>query len=280
MPTGKQKVAQPKAGPVARHILRGPDGKDHELIVMGNAPQSIQGSRILSLLFASALVDMKMQLLRMRQERSQNHFHSNPKEDLIKIGLSFSRYLHDNTIPTALFVDRSARLGYMTLIKSWSFMYPGEKRPEIYFINPVAYTNWFGSRSAADFKKQHSYLSKRANLPIAIFDTCVHKGEAMENVVGILKGVGFEQIHACIVDPDIPVKVEGVKYFPILEEEASNGCLPFGAFDAVRKGDRFVTYPDPETRVEALQIRREISEAFRDFKLRDEFQNQRHHESR
>ena len=114
--------------------------------------------------------------------------------------------------------------------------------------------------------KQHKYLYQRSKLPVAVFDTCVHRGNTMNKVTGYLKGAGFKDIHACIVSPDIPEKAKGVKYASMLRREPDLGCTPFATLFAVTKDSGLVSHKRQDFSFppgHVMRLRNDISGVFR-----------------
>lgn len=66
-------------------------------------------------------------------------FNNGEKRDLIHIGKKLAEYVHDQGIKRVAFIDTSARPAYVCLQESWRRIYPGEKMPEVYFLNPKAH---------------------------------------------------------------------------------------------------------------------------------------------
>ncbi len=82
------------------------------------------------------------------------------REEIKDISFSLARYLHENNIQTLVLIDVKARLAYLGLIRAWAQLYPHEKRPQIYFVNPEGLDadtrfNW---KIKKDMATQHKHL--------------------------------------------------------------------------------------------------------------------------
>lgn len=96
------------------------------------------------------------------------------------------RYIHKRKIKQVVLLDRSARGAYIGVKKMWSELYPEEKPPYIYFLNPggIGY-NDDTDKFESVFK--NSYLINHKEESLLVFDTCIHDGDVMHKATNFLQ---------------------------------------------------------------------------------------------
>jgi hypothetical protein len=128
-----------------------------------------------------------------------------PKEraEIREISSSLARYLHENNIQTVVLIDVKSRLVHIGLANSWSRLYPNEKKPQIYFVNPEGFNanRRFEWKITQDLLATHKYLMQRSAERVMVFDTCIHSGGTCNSVVDALRMAGFNKIHIGCAQP-------------------------------------------------------------------------------
>lgn len=165
-------------------------------------------------------------------------------EEVIKVGLRLAGYVHDNGIKNVMFIDKSARPGYLVLRGGWHATYPNERVPGMYFINPLAIQEGHIRPGAVkSFMRTYPHLFAQRKEPILVFDSCMHSGDKMKKVVALLDSAGFWKIKKGLVQPQ-----RGSQYdekmqldFIALDSKSEFGCRPLGTERIVVKGDCFTS---------------------------------------
>jgi hypothetical protein len=263
----KSKGSGQTAG-TAVHEIRGPNGD--RVIIMGGGLIDKEALAMLPIMMARAMRDMQQMRSRLdrRMYAEEKVFGSmQARRDVAEVGIKMANYLRKNEVKSLVCVDRSARAGYMPVVKAWRMLYPDEARPEVYFINPSALGGMGWHDTERNFKMSYKYLLGNRKFPVAVLDTCIHTGRAVKSVVGSLKDVGFSDIHVCVpqLDEDATriVKSLKAKPFSILDREPCMPCLTFGGYDMVEKQTYNIISEkrcDPEPTSRSLRI--EIAEIF------------------
>jgi hypothetical protein len=270
-PRSKDKPTKSSSGPVRTFETVMPNGVRTRVIVAGPEGLDIGAMAFLPMMLERAMADMAAQLKKVAFSSRPSDtifYHPNMRKDLLDIGFNMARYLNKNKVGSLICVDRAARAGYLPVINAWRQLYPDQKRPEVYFINPEGPKHLNPYFVKSSFSRNHKYLIQRSNLPVAILDTCMHKGNSMRAIVKSLKEVGFKDIHFCIPDfddSDSPVMIEkaGAKPFSILQRRPEAPCYPFAPYDAVEKPMSVVSSKKIGAEEEAKLLRREITQIFK-----------------
>ncbi len=239
-----------------------------------------------------------MESSRFTQPEKYTYF-SNPERRKYAYELSreIAQYLHDQNIPNIILLDRSARTAWVGIDQYWKSNYKGEKRPNIYFINPDAFdvlTNYIkknkipqdyilvdklkyaatgeseimkSSRSAADaataqFAEAYRTLAEALDKPLAVYDNCTHSKYTMSLMISWLQKAGYENLHVLIGD----VSRQDRSQFQAETDETTGKrvraflCDPFGqGISGVQKGnDVFSNYNTETDRESVVRIRKEI----------------------
>jgi hypothetical protein len=180
--------------------------------------------------------------------------------------------LFNQKVNSIIFLDRSARLGYLALIKSWRKLFSPIKCPDIYFTNPDGYNTQFGKKDiksiAKEFDKSYKKLASKKHEKIMLFDTCMHSGDTLRPVLEVLKKAGYSKLLIGLTQPKDYLYRSGIKVnFSALENSPSKACYPFGRGGLLTKmGDGLICSPrkDSEARKYFLELRKEIAEIYKD----------------
>lgn len=209
------------------------------------------------------------------------------RRDMYEAFLALTHFVHDREVANMVFVDRSARPVYVGLRECWKREYPKEPRPGIYFMNTLGFMSldrtprelgYQGLRAlgtgeeqirreqprihaqvAADLQKQYKTLLVDKDLPLMVFDVCMHSGASVLPLLQTLHEAGCSKLllgtmneppFECPLAPDFC-------YFP----DGQGACHPFGPSSVVRKTIESVSSKrslDPHAAQEGLNLRREI----------------------
>lgn len=177
------------------------------------------------------MLDMMREL---QGRRDGYQFFTTPEErhELVETARRTAEYLHDNKIRNFVIMDRAARPIYIGVKEMWKKLYPNEKLPDIYFLNPTGFMNLNeaektgqtglpkgmemmysgflkgndlgqGIRSQAeieyDFMKTFQRMLANRNEPTLLFDTCIHSGDSVGNVQTTLRNLGFANLKLGLV---------------------------------------------------------------------------------
>ncbi|MCL1876424.1 hypothetical protein FWF74_00020, partial [Candidatus Saccharibacteria bacterium] len=173
-------------------------------------------------------------------------FVRNRKEIILKTGEVVCDFVYSRGIPRIIFLDRAARNGAVVVDETWKQRYPDQTPPQLVHVNPRGFdlpelrmvyesgrkyhaTHGGSVRLAREIQEQGLIT----NDPVLIFDTCMHNGVTMDEVVyglvdngqsDILTGVfNAYNIRRGIDPPDLVI------------DKKSNICHPFG----MNKYDRY-----------------------------------------
>ena len=184
-------------------------------------------------------------------------------ENLFLATRSLTSYLHDEEIKALILIDRSARPTWIAVNEYWKAVYPEEKIPDIYFINPNGFklerdvlqkdiiqakennSPWanLGKRSFDEIVNDFVDSYKRLVLlhkddPVLLFDTCIHDGYTLRPILRVFEDVGFSDIRSGVVHtkgrPVLPMSLvtnDGFKFC---------SCYSFGKDRSVKKSDSSV----------------------------------------
>lgn len=179
--------------------------------------------------------------------------------------------MHKNIIPNVVLPDRNARPAGIALITAWHHLYPNERVPNVYFINPDALSNDKFTKRLEEFKRVHKYLARSYREPVMIFDTCLHSGQTVGSVYGILKLAGFREIYTGFAQPPVSfLRRENLPpiSFMALPIGCYEFCQPFGKDRLVRKGNSLVSRRNRRIMFfdgnikNSYELRRDVSNTF------------------
>ncbi len=201
------------------------------------------------------------------KEKIEYTIYSSPAErlELIYMGLELAEFARSCEVKNAIFLDTSARLGWIGLNKMWPVVTKdNEEKPELpqsYFINPYFYiqeddleTSWMqqhlmdgaqailgndidlvehylhqrDSRAIeVQFAEEMRHLVSRKKERTMIVDTCSHSGMSLQGTTDFLEKMGFEDL--------LTVTAEVADYsdeyeadFNLLPRFALTSCYPWG----------------------------------------------------
>ncbi len=166
-------------------------------------------------------------------------------DDVRQSAKALAQYLHDSGIGTVVFIDRGARPAAAALGEVWRSMYPEEKTPGRYFINPVPARMHF-RMTREGFGKAHPYLAGKRGETVLLFDMCMHTGNGtLAAVAKKLKSVGFTDLKLGLVHNGVlprfnlhrPPKVD----FYASASKPRAGCYPFGFQWIAEKGSGIIS---------------------------------------
>lgn len=101
-----------------------------------------------------------------------------------------ANYAHDNDIDAIFLIDRAARNAHFGIRHHWNQMFPGEKRPDIYFTDPESYVASNSVSLAKLFRKSYPNLKEGSN--VLVYDACIHTGRTIRPFLITLEEAGFE----------------------------------------------------------------------------------------
>lgn len=187
------------------------------------------------------------------------------RKELSQIGNNLARFIFENNIKSIVFLDRSARFGYLVLRGAWKNKYPDIPLPKIYFTNPDGYNQKERNilEILDEFQTRYKKLYASKNEPVMIFDTCMHEGKTMGRVYDFLKNAGFQEVFVGLTQPkDSDYKKNKQKVdFCGLKEEPTFHCYPFRRYSEIKKSkESIICSKDPYIipgRVS--QLRKELS---------------------
>lgn len=192
------------------------------------------------------------------------------RNEVVKIATSLARYLHDNSIESIVFIDSAARPASLALSKAWSHLYPKEKKPGMYFINPMGLDSERREDDVdQEFRLIHKNLTENIDKPVLIFDVCVHTGTSMNSVIKALRLVGFQKIFTGSAQPAFACNCHNEPSnlqldFIALQGRALMRGVPFGKDKWVDRDEgKIISRRDFQNNFEhSLQIRGEITSIF------------------
>jgi hypothetical protein len=218
------------------------------------------------------------------------------REEFVEIGRRVCEFLKVNEIKKVIFVDRSARPGYITVLENWKIMYPHEELPEIYFMNPkgfrsiedvqmdfdVLVNDKFNALAKndldepplvrsedeieKDLKNTYKRLFENEDRKVLLFDNCIHSGDSVRPMLKSLTKSGLD-VSLGLVSQNVegePMKADLI----VLDHTPDGACYPFDKDQLVEKTYTSVhSLPslDPEKRILSKQIRREIKRAVQEY---------------
>ena len=197
------------------------------------------------------------------------YFNSNmEREEVVKIGYNLARYLAKNKIENIIFLDRSARPGYIALKKAWKKEYPHIASPNVYFTNPEGYnTNNRNIKEIAnEFNTIYTKLASNKGAKIMLFDVCMHSGNTVKPILDSLKEAGYNNIIVGLTQPkDSGYSCAQKVDFLALNQGSINICYPFMRDNIIEKNRTCIVslknknHGDIE---DSLNLRKEITSLF------------------
>jgi hypothetical protein len=225
-------------------------------------------------------------------------FFENPesRKEVYEFSAAIAEYLKQESITNLVIVDRSSRPLYIGVIEYWRKKFPGESRPNIYFVNPKGFkssdaqsnsellkANSIGrnkgdidesiylARAQQDIKDEfissYSKLYEDRDNPVLIFDTCIHSGDTLASVVDIFEQLGFEDARVGSVNqarPESKVQTD----FHITDLDPKKGCYPFDRDRMIEKTFEHVysrPTQDSVKRSASIAIRKEIKKIMQEY---------------
>ena len=217
------------------------------------------------------------------------------RRDLVEYSKEIAEYLRSEGIQNLVIIDRSSRPLYLGVREYFHAYYPHEKMPNIYFMNPKGFKSkedltpeeiediirdcaWKSDAEEAphqvrsneqimcEFQDTYKRLMADKKEPVLVFDTCIHRGRALESVKRALDNSGFSDIRIGSVNPADPgakVKTD----FYITTKRPEKGCYPFDRDRIIEKTFDHVyskKTTDPHKRTRSIQLRKEIKKIIRD----------------
>lgn len=125
------------------------------------------------------------------------HFRKTEQQErVVRTAEALVDYIHKNKINNLVLVDKATRPVYLGVVKVWRKLFPDEKRPNIYFVNPLGFElgNRAADKVAQDLRNNQPYLCRDIESPLLIFDVCVHSGKTMSEVRSGFNAEGFSKI--------------------------------------------------------------------------------------
>jgi len=220
------------------------------------------------------------------------HFESKyHRERAYEAAARLTEYLREHQIANVMFVDRAARAAWVGVHEYWKTHFPEEKRPGFYFINPDVFNGsvkkFFHTRDPKqaphdpaltegiqsiieqvdeEFTNTYTELSTQKDLPLMIYDTCLHTGRTIYPLTKLLEAQGFTKVEVAtasaakdgaLLQSNNEVVMDGVGM-----------CDPFGYGDfqgvAMTEGS-LLSRPDAiSQRRGAAALRKEIRQIIRD----------------
>lgn len=199
------------------------------------------------------------------------------RQELFDYCKKVAEYLHDEGIADLVIIDRSSRPVYIGVKEYWRHAYPGEKSPNMYFMNP----NGFRLKSEAghkggerdtrgeveeEFAATYRQLMEDKEKPVLIFDSCIHSGNTLEPVKKTMEGLGFEKLLVGSINPSGPSASVQTDFF-ITRNRPEKGCYPFDRDRMIEKTLYSVSSnptTDAEHRARAVRLRLEIKKVMQD----------------
>jgi len=160
------------------------------------------------------------------------------RQELVSSSKNLARYLYATDTHRILLVDRAARPAGMAVKYAWKKLFPNEKPPEIYFLNPeyLGNTRFPIQEVVNNFNHTYSGLASDKDAPILLYDCCVHRGTTFHNLLSVLINSGYENINLGASHPsgsfysrDFSINLTTLNVVPRL------GCHVFGYAHGVRK---------------------------------------------
>ncbi len=188
--------------------------------------------------------------------------------DVRNIGRSMANFLFGRGIENVMFLDRSARPGYIALKRAWAKKFPGVAPPNIYFTNPEGYNtnNRNVDEIVDEFDATYRRLASNKSSGIMLFDVCMHSGLTVGPILDVLERAGYTNVLVGLAQPpsDAGCKIKRVDFLG-LRREADNICYPFRRDNIVEKNRTSVVSTRNLHRgdvLESNELRKEISSLF------------------
>jgi len=212
---------------------------------------------------------------------------SRQRDEIAHISFSTARYLHDKRIPNIIFLDASARPAHVGVSEAWRILYPNEKRPNVYFVNPSGFMEdgpmgWGPFKTQDEmmnqFRTQHRRLAESFADRVMLFDCCMHDGKKCGRILNTLRQLGFRKAYLGLVQPvqeRVFAQLKGIGCelqpdFTALNHKPERECEPFEIdhsiikFDGVKSGVISLRTEDRNAILHGHNIRKEILRIVRD----------------
>lgn len=186
------------------------------------------------------------------------------KEDIILASRNLAAYLKTEKIPNVMFLDKSSRQGYLGLKGAWKKDYPGDKEPNIYFINPQPLSDADDFPVLAEeFWKKYQNLSPAE--PILLYDVCIHTGSTAKLIKDFFNYLGFTDVRLAItsVADNVSEEAKSILDLVCLPNRASLGCHPYGNPAYLKDTGSLVSALNSEKRAAGATERQKIKEVFK-----------------
>ncbi|MBT3865495.1 hypothetical protein HOF78_00130 [Candidatus Woesearchaeota archaeon] len=184
------------------------------------------------------------------------------------IGRMLAHHLFKEGINRVMFIDRSARPGYIALKKAWKKKFPGVPTPEIYFTNPEGYNTQNRSENEVveEFDSTYRRLASDKESSIMLFDGCVHSGNSMRPIQRVLERAGYSDVRLGLAQPkDYGDNKDLEIDFQALSRPSWNTCYPFRRDNMIERNRTSVLSSrngNQGDRLASIELRREISSLF------------------
>jgi hypothetical protein len=225
------------------------------------------------------------------------------RKELFDYSKKIAEYLRSEKVPNLVILDRSSRPLYIGVKEYLQPKYPEEKMANIYFMNPKGFVakeeksseeiaeiindcEWKDDlkelpqqvRSKEEilneFQESYHKLLESKDLPVLLFDTCIHSGNSLEPVKKVFDQANFSDVRVGSINPSD----EGAKVktdFYVTKERPEKGCYPFDRDRIIEKTFNHVYSKKADhqkKRDRSIRLRKEIKEIVGDF-LKKEIRN-------
>lgn len=205
------------------------------------------------------------------------------RDELYRYSEALTRYLHDSDIADLVIIDRSSRPVYVGVLECWKALYPDEKRPGIFFLNPKGFqatadmtSDELGQKVIEclvkddhvnmpekprgnaeideEFAKVYSKLMKDKSRPILVFDSCIHSGNSLSPVQESMERLGFDDVRIGAINPADSHSIVKTDFY-ITRERPEKGCYPFDRDRLIEKTFDHVYSSKTDDRMKARAAR-------------------------
>ncbi|EKE25230.1 MAG: hypothetical protein ACD_5C00244G0004 [uncultured bacterium] len=185
---------------------------------------------------------------------------SRVREEIFKICESLVNFVHENRVANIIAIDKSARPFHVGFREYWHHKFPGERIPNVYFMNPNGFVtdeeteyewSYYNMKAAykddildsedarsyqeieEDFKNTFKKLHHDKDKPVLIFDTCIHSGDSLKNILSTMEDAGFQDVMISVASNNHEAMVE-IDHC-CHDKELRKGCYPFDRDQAIKK---------------------------------------------